>query len=118
MWIHLIIGLFFVAIGLAVHVCKCTSSSQAITPCQGEKANEIQALGRLMGIYSYVNGLFLLEQVSLPPGPETGTTPVMVFLGVTTIYMPIKAQNMMEISLMSMENCAREPENNWLCPLV
>ena len=95
MWIYLIIGLFFVAIGLAVHVCKWYFLIAGYNTMPREKKANVntKALGRLMGIYSYVNGaVFIGTGILYLLGLKPGTTPVMVFLGVTTIYMLIKAQ--------------------------
>jgi hypothetical protein len=95
MWSYLIIGVFFVAIGLAVHVCKWYFLIAGYNTMPREKKAKVdtQALGRLMGVYSYVNGgVFIGMGILYALGLKPGTTPVMVFFGVTTVYMLIKAQ--------------------------
>ena len=58
MWIYSIIGVFFVAIGLAVHVCKWYFLIAGYNTMPREKKAKVntEALGRLMGVYSYING--------------------------------------------------------------
>jgi len=54
---------------------------------------DTKALGRLMGAYSYVNGgVFIGMGILYALGLKPGMTPVIVFFGVTTVYMLIKAQ--------------------------
>ena len=95
MWIYFIIGVFFVAIGLAVHVCKWYFLISGYNTMSREKKANVntKALGRLMGVYSYVNGgVFIAMGILYALGLKPGMTPVMVFFGVTTVYMLIKAQ--------------------------
>jgi|GEM_PF-4302859 len=122
MWVYFfIIGLFFVALGLAVHVCKWYFLIAGYNTMPREKKKNVntKALGRLMGVYSYVNGgVFIGMGILYALGLKPGTTPVMVFLALQRCTCSSRRKNMMEIYLMNMGNCAREPENNWLCPLV
>ena len=95
MWIYFVIGVFFVAIGLAVHVCKWYFLIAGYNTMPREKKAKVntEALGRLMGVYSYVNGgVFIGMGILYALGLKPGMTPVMIFFGVTTVYMLIKAQ--------------------------
>lgn len=95
MWIYFIIGVFFVAIGLAVHVCKWYFLIAGYNTMSREKKKNVntEALGRLMGVYSYVNGgVFIGMGMLYALGLKPGMTPAMVFFGLTTVYMLIKAQ--------------------------
>jgi len=57
MWFF-IIGAFFITIGLAVHVLKWYFLIAGYNTMPKEKKTNVdtKSLGRLMGIYSYVNG--------------------------------------------------------------
>jgi hypothetical protein len=95
MWIYLIIGVFFVAIGLAVHICKWYFLIAGYNTMSREKKAKVntEALGRLMGVYSYINGgVFIGMGILYALGLKPGMTPVIVFFGITTVYMLIKAQ--------------------------
>jgi hypothetical protein len=95
MWLYLIIGVSFVAIGLAVHVCKWYFLIAGYNTMQRKKKANVntKALGRLMGVYSYINGgVFIGMGVLYALGLKPGMTPAMVIFGVTTVCMLIKAQ--------------------------
>ncbi|HHT46837.1 MAG TPA: DUF3784 domain-containing protein [Firmicutes bacterium] len=95
MWIYSIIGVFFVAIGLAVHVCKWYFLIAGYNTMPREKKAKVntEALGRLMGVYFYINGgVFIGMGILYALGLKPGMTPVMIFFGATTVYMLIKAQ--------------------------
>ncbi len=95
MWYYLVTGLFFVAIGLAVHVAKWYFLIAGYNTMPREKKANVntKALGRLMGVYSYVNGaVFMGMGILYALGLKPGMTPAMVFFGVTTVYLLIKAQ--------------------------
>ena len=94
MWFF-IIGVFFIAIGLAVHVLKWYFLISGYnTMSKEKKANvDTKGLGRVMGIYSYVNGgIFIvvgaLQALDLKPA----LTPIIVFFSISTVYLLIKAQ--------------------------
>lgn len=95
MWFYIIIGLFFIAIGLAVHVFKWYFLISGYnTMSKDKKANvDTKGLGRLMGIYSYANGgvlivMGLLQAFRLKPIQF----PAIVFFIISTVYLLIKAQ--------------------------
>jgi hypothetical protein len=95
MWIYILIGLFFIAIGLAVHVCKWYSLISGYnTMSKEKKANvDTERLGRLIGIYSYVNGSVFIVMGGLHVmGLKPGMNPAIVFFSISTVYLLIKAQ--------------------------
>jgi hypothetical protein len=95
MWFYIIIGVFFIAIGLAVHLFKWYFLISGYnTMSKEKKANvDTKGLGRLMGIYSYVNGsVFIVMGVLQAMGLKPGITPAIVFFSITTVYLLIKAQ--------------------------
>jgi hypothetical protein len=95
MWFYLIIGAFFIAIGLAVHVFKWHFLIAGYnTMSKEKKANvDIEGLGRLMGIYSYVNGGVLIVMGVLHAlGLKPVLSPVVIIFGISTIYLLIRAQ--------------------------
>jgi hypothetical protein len=123
MWFNLflIIGVFFVAIGLAVHVCKWYFLIAGYNTMPREKKENVntEALGRLMGVYSYINGgVFIGMGILYALGLKPGMTPVIVFFGVTTVYMLIKAQKYDGNIFDENGKLRKGPENNWLCPLA
>ena len=95
MWLYLMMGAFFIVIGLAIHVFKWYFLIAGYnTMSKEKKANvDTEGLGRLMGAYSYVNGGVLiitgiLHAFSLRPV----LTPVIVIFGISTVYLLIRAQ--------------------------
>jgi hypothetical protein len=95
MWFYLIIGLFFIIMGLAVHVFKWYFLISGYnTMSKEKKANvDTEGLGRLMGIYCYVNGgLFFVVGVLQAIGLKPVLTPAIVFFCISTVYFLIKAQ--------------------------
>jgi hypothetical protein len=62
MWFYIIIGVFFIAMGLVVHVFKGYFLIAGYNTMSKEKKAKVdtEGLGRLMGIYSYVNGGVLI----------------------------------------------------------
>lgn len=95
MWIFLIIGAMFILSGLAVHVFKwhfLIAGYNTMSKDRQAKVN-VEGLGRLMGIYSYVNGAaFILLGILYALGFEYGLIPVLVFSGISTVYLIIRAQ--------------------------
>ena len=95
MWFYIIIGVFFIAIGLAVHVFKWYFLIAGYnTMSKEKKANvDTEGLGRLMGIYSYVNGgVFIVMGVLYALGLKTVLMPAIVLFSISTVYLLIKAQ--------------------------
>ena len=95
MWFYLVIGAFFIAIGLAVHVFKWHFLIAGYnTMSKEKKANvDTEGLGRLMGVYSYVNGGVLIVMGALQAfGLKPVLTPVILIFGISTVYLLIRAQ--------------------------
>jgi uncharacterized membrane protein YphA (DoxX/SURF4 family) len=95
MWFYIIIGVLFIAIGLAVHVFKKYFLIAGYnTMSKEKKANvDIESLARLMGLYSYVNGgILILAGVLHALGLKQALILTIVFFSVSTIYLLIKAQ--------------------------
>jgi hypothetical protein len=95
MWLYILIGCFFIAMGLAVHVFKwyfLISGYNAMS--KEKKANvDIKSLGRLIGFYSYFNGcIFIVMGVLYELGLKSGIAAATVIFGVSTVYLLFKAQ--------------------------
>ncbi len=95
MWFYLILGIFFIIIGLGVHVFKWYFLISGYNTMSKEKKANVDTagLGRLMGIYLYFNGVvFTFMSVLLALGFNPVHTPAIVLFVVSTIYLLIKAQ--------------------------
>ena len=95
MWFYIIIGIFFILIGLAVHIFKWYFLISGYNTMSKEKKANVgtEGLGRLMGIYSYVNGgVFIVMGVLQALGLTPVQTPAIVFFIISTVYLLIKAQ--------------------------
>lgn len=95
MWFYIIIGLFFIAIGFAIHVFKWYFLISGYnTMSKAKKANvDTEGLGRLMGIYSYVNGgVFIVMGILQAFGFKSVLIPAIAFFIISTVYLLIKAQ--------------------------
>lgn len=95
MWIYLGIGIFFICIGLAVHVFKWYFLISGYnTMSKEKKANvDTKGLGRLIGIYSYINGgVFILAGVVYSLGMKSAIIPAIIFSSIMTVIFLIKAQ--------------------------
>jgi hypothetical protein len=95
MWFYIILGAFFIFVGLTVHVFKWYFLISGYNTMPKEKkANvNVEGLGRLIGIYSYINGGVLIAIGVLNAlGIKQVLTPAIVFFGISTIYLLIKAQ--------------------------
>lgn len=95
MWIYIIIGVFFIGLGLAVHKFKWYFLIAGYnTMSKEKKANvDTESLGRLMGIYSYANGSVLIVMGLLYVwGLKAFLTPAILFFSISTIYLLVKAQ--------------------------
>lgn len=91
----IISGLVFIFIGLSVHVFKWYFLISGYnTMSKEKKANvDVEGLGRLMGIYGYVNGvLFILLGLLYYSGFKEALNPALVFFGISTVFLLIKAQ--------------------------
>ena len=88
-------GAFFIFVGLTVHVFKWYFLISGYNTMPKEKkANvNVKGLGRLIGIYSYINGGVLIAMGVLNAlGIKLVLTPAIVFIGISTVYLLIKAQ--------------------------
>lgn len=93
--LYFLSGIFFIALGLAVHVFKWYFLISGYNTMSKEKKARVdtKSLGRLLGIYSYLNGGILLLLGLLDAlGIRAGITPALVFFLISTIYLLIKAQ--------------------------
>lgn len=89
------IGLFFIFIGLSVRVFKWYFLISGYNMMSKEKkANvDVGGLGRLMGLYGYVNGgVLIFIGILYALGVKIGVTPLTIFFGLTTIYLLVRAQ--------------------------
>ncbi len=95
MWIYFILGVFFIVLGLAVHVFKwyfLISGYNTMSKEEKEKV-DTKGLGRLMGIYCYTNGgILLLTGFLTAIGLKPTLTPALIYLGISTVYLLVKAQ--------------------------
>lgn len=95
MWIFIIIGLIFIGIGLAVHVFKMHFLIAGYNTMSEEKKAkvDVEGLGRLMGLYSYVNGaVLIIVGILFGFGIKLGLTPAIIFFAISTVYLMAKAQ--------------------------
>lgn len=95
MWVYLVIGAFFIAIGLAIHKLKWHFLISGYnTMSKKEKANvDVEGLAKLVGIYSYANGgVFLLAALLHILDFEIILFPAIVFTLLSTVYLLIKSQ--------------------------
>lgn len=95
MWFYIIIGIFFIIIGAAIHLLKWHFLISGYNTMSKEKKANVDAegLARLMGIYSYLNGGILLTVGVLHRfNIKIGATLVFAFIIFSTIYLLIKAQ--------------------------
>lgn len=95
MWFYFIIGGLFIAMGLAVHVLKWyfLISGYNTMPKAKKAKVDTKSLGRLMGVYAYLNGSLLIVMGILQGlGQRPSVTLAFVFFGISTAYLLIKAQ--------------------------
>lgn len=95
MWFYFLIGGFFLALGLAIHVFKWYFLIAGYnTMPKGKQVHvDTEGLGRLVGIYSYINGGVLIVMGILHAlGLKPGVSPVIVLFCISTIYLLIRAQ--------------------------
>ncbi|WP_257195499.1 DUF3784 domain-containing protein [Acetivibrio clariflavus] len=114
MWFCMILGVFFIVMGLMVHVLKWHFLISGYNTMPKEKKAKVDAdgLGRLIGIYFYINGgLLIVMGIFQALGFKPVLIPYLIFFGISTVYM----LNMMETFMMKMEDCKREHGSNLLC---
>ncbi len=95
MWIYLLMGTALILMGLAVHGLKWYFLISGYNTMSKEKQAKVDTkrLGRLMGLYSYVNGgIFVLVGLLQGLGFKPLITPVIGFFIISTGYFLVKAQ--------------------------
>ncbi len=95
MWFNLIIGAFFIILGLMVHVGKFYFLISGYNTMRKEKkANvDIRGLARLIGFYSYANGfIFILMGVLHAAGFNPGIIPAVIFLLLSSVVLAVMSQ--------------------------
>ena len=95
MWFYIILGAFFIFVGLTVHVFRWYFLISGYNTMPKEKkANvDVKGLGRMIGIYSYINGGVLIAMGLLNAlGLKHALIPAIVFISISTVYLLIKAQ--------------------------
>jgi len=95
MWFYIIIGVILVAMGFAVHVLKWYFLISGYNTMPKEKKENVntEGLGRLIGIYSYINGgIFIVMGVLNALNIRISPTPAIVFFVLSTVVLLIKAQ--------------------------
>jgi len=95
MWFYIIIGVLMIFLGLSVHVFKWYFLISGYNTMPKEKKEKVntEGLGRLIGIYFYSNGgISIAMGVLNAIGVKFVFLPVVIFFGISTVYMLIKAQ--------------------------
>lgn len=95
MLFYLILGAFLITLGLAVHVFKWYFLISGYNTMSKEKKANVDTagLGRLMGMYSYLNGgVFIVMSILIALGFKPVNAPAIVIFVVSTIFLLIKAQ--------------------------
>ncbi len=95
MWVFIIIGVIFIFIGIAIHVFKWYFLISGYNTMSKEKKAKVdtKGLGRLMGIYSYINGgIFIVMDILHALNLKPALTPAIVLFGISTVYLLIRAQ--------------------------
>lgn len=94
-FIHLAVGLLLIGCGLAVHKFKKYWLIAGYNTMSKEEQEKVDAagLGRLVGIYLYLNGaVFILAGILEASGVRHGMTAALIFMAVSTVFVLIKAQ--------------------------
>ncbi|MCW3490666.1 DUF3784 domain-containing protein [Dethiobacter alkaliphilus] len=95
MWLYFALAAIFFLIGLAIHVFKWYFLIAGYNTMSKEQQAQVdtEALGRLIGYYSYANGFVLFGTgILYASGADIGIAPSIVFLVISTVYLIIKAQ--------------------------
>ena len=96
MWMYILVGILFIALGLAVHIGKWYFLIAGYNTMPKEKKARVdtEGLGRLVGIYSYANGgVIILVGILHALGLlNVVLVPAIVFFLVSTFYVLINAQ--------------------------
>ncbi len=95
MWFSFLMAALFIFMGLSVHVFKWYFLISGYnTMSKAKKANvDTKGLGKLMGLYGYVNGaVFAVMGILQGLGVNVAVEPFFIFFGITTVYLLVKAQ--------------------------
>ncbi len=95
MWINIIVGAFFIVLGLAVHAGKWYFLISGYNTMRKEKrANvDIRKIARLIGIFGYANGgIFILMGVLQAAGLNPSMLPATIFLIVSSLVLAFMSQ--------------------------
>lgn len=95
MWFYLLLGIFFIFMGLSVHVFKWYFLISGYNTMPKEKKANVDTvgLGRLMGIFGYFNGgVSLIMALVMALGFRPVHTPFIVLFVLSTIFLLIRAQ--------------------------
>ncbi len=95
MWFYLLLGIFFIFMGLSVHVFKWYFLISGYNTMPKEKKANVDTagLGRLMGIFGYFNGgVSLIMALILALGFKPIHTVAIVIFVISTVFLLIKAQ--------------------------
>lgn len=95
MWFYMLLGIFFIFMGLSVHVFKWYFLISGYNTMPKEKKANVDTagLGRLMGIFGYFNGgVSLIMALVMALGFRPVHTPAIVLFVLSTIFLLIKAQ--------------------------
>jgi hypothetical protein len=95
MWTQFLIGALFILLGIAIHKLKWYFLISGYnTMSREKKANvDTEGLGRLMGLFLYLNGgVLILLGVLNALDLWSGMTPFLVVIGFSTAYLLVRAQ--------------------------
>jgi heme/copper-type cytochrome/quinol oxidase subunit 2 len=95
MWTCFIMAAIFILIGIAVHGFKWyfLIAGYNTMPKEKKERVNVKALGKLMGIYAYANGIvFFVMGILYALDIKISMAPAFVFMGISTLYLLIKAQ--------------------------
>lgn len=95
MWFYLLLGIFFIFMGLSVHVFKWYFLISGYNTMPKEKKANVDTagLGRLMGIFGYFNGgVSLIMALVMALGFRPVHTPFIVLFVLSTIFLLVRAQ--------------------------
>ena len=95
MWFYFILGIVLIAMGLMVHIFKWYFLIAGYNTMPKEKKVNVdtEGLGRLMGIFMYLNGgIFIFMGLLEALGFKPSFLPAIIFFIVSTIFLLIRAQ--------------------------
>lgn len=95
MWFYLILAFTFIALGFAIHKLKWYFLISGYNTMSKERKSNIdtEGLGRIMGIYSYVNGgIYILAGLLHELGFDLVLIPAVIFTMITSVIVMVKSQ--------------------------